>query len=374
MDVVELEPSGSRTLEGPEDDLPLAVRRGRRLNCQFPQCFRDMLPEPPMPLPPPNDAYPQSVTTIPSFQEASVQGHVPPSQCEEHITQMNTFNLFHVYDNDAIPVHDPEDQSSNLGDSPLHRVNMVQGFDPENPFHPYPNENLWCLGDWYWNQGMQKSGKSFTNLLNIIGSTDFQPEDMLCTNWAAIDHELDSQKAPEQQDLGEWMDDGWECRNIIISVPFSHRCENPGPKDYTILGFYWCSLISIIQEQLINPIRCSRFRFEPYSLRWQPPHRTCSIKVHGELFTSQVFIETHLKLQDSPPEADCSLPQRIVTLMFWSDMTQLTLFGEAKLWPLYMYFGNKSKYDCAQPISHLCAHVAYFQMVSIFVHSYDMNS
>ena len=333
-----------------------------------------MLLEPPIPLPPPNNAYPQLVATIPSLQEASVQGHIPPSWHEEHITQMNTFNLLCVYDNDTIPVHDPEDQSSDLGDSPLHKVNMVQGFDPENPFHPYLNKNLWHLGDWYWNQGMQKSKKSFTNLLNIIGSTDFKPEDVSHTNWAAIDCKLDSQKASEQQDSAGWMDNGWECRNIIIYVPFSCCCENPGPKDYTILRFYQHSLISVIREQLIDPICCSHFHFEPYSLWWQPPHRTCSIEVHGELFTSQVFIEAHQKLQDSPPEANCSLPWCIVTLMFWSDTMQLTSFGEAKLWPLYMYFRNKSKYDCAQPTLHHCAHVTYFQMVSIFVHSYNINS
>ena len=126
------------------------------------------------------------------------------------MTQMNTFNLFHVYDNNAIPVHDPEDQSSDLGNSALHMVNVVQGFNLENPFHPYLNENSWHLGDWYWNQGMQKSKKSFTNLLDIIRSTDFQPEDVSHTNWAAIDHKLDSQKAPEWQDLAEWMDDGRE--------------------------------------------------------------------------------------------------------------------------------------------------------------------
>ncbi|KAI9464845.1 hypothetical protein HD554DRAFT_2026220, partial [Boletus coccyginus] len=75
---------------------------------------------------------------------------------------------------------------------------------------------------------------------------DFHPEDMSCTNWTAIDHELGGQRALEWQDLAEWMNNDWKCRNIIISVPFSHRCENPGPKDYTILGFYWHSLISII--------------------------------------------------------------------------------------------------------------------------------
>ena len=35
--------------------------------------------------------------------------------------------------------------------------------------------------------------------------------------------------------------------------------------------------------------------------------------------------------------------------MFWSDSTQLTQFGTAKLWPLYVFFGNESKYRRCQP-------------------------
>ncbi|KAG1857827.1 hypothetical protein F4604DRAFT_1931350 [Suillus subluteus] len=47
--------------------------------------------------------------------------------------------------------------------------------------------------------------------------------------------------------------------------------------------------------------------------------------------------------------------------MFWSDSTHLTTFGNAKLWPLYMYFGNESKYHCCKPTCNLSNHVAYFQ-------------
>ena len=59
-----------------------------------------------------------------------------------------------------------------------------------NPFHPYPNETSWRLGDWYWNQGAQKSKDSFKKLVEIITSTDFCPEDLYRTNWAAIDCQL----------------------------------------------------------------------------------------------------------------------------------------------------------------------------------------
>jgi hypothetical protein len=51
--------------------------------------------------------------------------------------------------------------------------------------------------------------------------------------------------------------------------------------------------------------------------------------------------------------------------MFWSDATQLANFGDAKLWPLYMFFGNESKYQRGKPSSNRCEHVAYFESVRL---------
>jgi hypothetical protein len=45
--------------------------------------------------------------------------------------------------------------------------------------------------------------------------------------------------------------------------------------------------------------------------------------------------------------------------MFWSDATHLANFGTAKLWPIYMFLGNLSKYIRAEPTSNACHHVAY---------------
>ncbi|KIK10501.1 hypothetical protein PISMIDRAFT_72296, partial [Pisolithus microcarpus 441] len=105
------------------------------------------------------------------------------------------------------------------------------------------------------------------------------------------------------------------------------------------------------------------FHFVPYELQWQPTHKDRDMKVYGELFTSTAFLEAHQELQDSPPTLGCSLPRVVAVLMFWSDSTQLTQFGSAKLWPLYVFFGNKSKYRRCQPSNHSCSHTAYFQVL-----------
>jgi hypothetical protein len=137
-----------------------------------------------------------------------------------------------------------------------------------------------------------------------------------------------------------------------------------GLRNYTITNFYRRSLLLIIRDKLSDPLHCRSFRLEPYLLRWKCSYVADDIGVYGELFCSEAFFTAHCELQDTPPEStSCTLPRRIVALMLWSDATHLTSFGNAKLWPLYVYFGNESKYRQCSPTANLCSHVAYFQTV-----------
>ncbi|KIK31843.1 hypothetical protein CY34DRAFT_61428, partial [Suillus luteus UH-Slu-Lm8-n1] len=103
------------------------------------------------------------------------------------------------------------------------------------------------------------------------------------------------------------------------------------------------------------------FHYEPYKLCWNPPHLDGEVPIYGDLFTSPVFHDAHAKLQNMAGEPGCDLPRVVAGLMFWSDATQLTSFGNAKLWPTYMYFGNESKYRRCKPSCNLSNHVAYFE-------------
>lgn len=51
--------------------------------------------------------------------------------------------------------------------------------------------------------------------------------------------------------------------------------------------------------------------------------------------------------------------------MFWSDSTHLAEFGQAKLWPIYMAFGNQSKYERAKPGNRALLHLAYLPSVRV---------
>ena len=194
-------------------------------------------------------------------------------------------------------------------------------------------------------------------MIKIVGNPNFRPEHVNGTCWDFINTQL--QAGAEETGPGA----GWTKTAITIKVPFHNQTPKPGVYDYHVGDMYHRTLISVIREKLANAQHDELFHYQPYNLFWQHKESPTPINVYGELYTSEAFLEAHRNLQQSPPEPGCDRERVVVALMFWSDATQLTSFGNAKLWPCYMFFGNESKYRRCKPSCCLCNHVAYFNHV-----------
>jgi Plavaka transposase len=339
----------------------------RRQNRQLPLRFRDDVPQPPPSL---SLAHLQQTAPIPSNsrpseppQSSSITARIGSHVRRIFRTPGNIFGLSRQYEATDLPSYDPEEHTSSQDLSNIHVSANASEFEG---FYPYPNGTAFALGDWFWNGGAQKSQSSFNKLMDIIGDPQFQPADVQNVNWAQINKELGT-----DDDDKEWLDDdaGWTRTPVTISVPYQSRRGIPseagaGPQNFTIDDFYHRSLVSIIREKISGLTDGHQFHFEPYKLIWQRNPNVDPVQVQGELYTSPTFMSAHRELQDLPGEPGCDLPRVVAALMFWSDATQLTSFGNAKLWPLYAFFGNNSKYHQCKPSCHLCEHVAYFQTVS----------
>ena len=377
--------------------MPLAERRTRRPRV-LPKCFRDDIPQPLVQIPPsvdlsnlPIEARPacEQYVTINDIAPTTTSGPEQPAsssimRCFR--TPRNVFRLLREYLSPSPPSHDPEelvdfpDLCDGHGESDAFnsQPNISETIEvtpstssPKASFGPYPNQSSFLLGEWYWNGGRQKSLKEFRSLLDIIGSPEFRPEDIHNTKWHAIDTQLgmndfDGAHSPGTDNEFEWLDDaGWRKSPITISVPFHKRAKDPGAKDFFVGFLHYRSLTAVIKEKLSNPDDTQFFHYEPFKLLWQR-HLAAGqeVRVHGELYTSPAFLEAHRDLQASPNEPGCDLQKVVVALMFLSDVTHLTQFGTAKLWPCYLMFGNDSKYRRCKPTCNLCHHIAYFQAVS----------
>ncbi|KIM83849.1 hypothetical protein PILCRDRAFT_68884 [Piloderma croceum F 1598] len=196
--------------------------------------------------------------------------------------------------------------------------------------------------------------------MNILGDPEFKLEDIHDVNWGQVNDLLATDKE------GEWVDNdtGWVHTPVTISVLYQPCCGVPsnsqaGPRNYVVDNFYYRSLVSVIHEKIsgMNAANHHLFHMEPYEMLWQTENHQQPVCVQGELYTLPSFVDAYQKLQDSPPEPGCNLLRAIIALMFWFDVTPLTSFGNAKLWPLYLFFGNKSKYRRCKPLCHLCEHL-----------------
>ena len=150
----------------------------------------------------------------------------------------------------------------------------------------------------------------------------------------------------------------------IIEVPDGrpHVPPNDPLPTYRVPGLHYRSLVEVIKTAW-QDASASAFHFHPFKQFWKRSEEDVE-RVHDEIYSSDAFLRAHEELQQSAPEADCTLEQVVCALMFWSDSTHLASFGDASLWPLYLFFGNQSKYVRGRPSSGACHHIAYIPKVA----------
>ncbi|KAF9778157.1 hypothetical protein BJ322DRAFT_1175294, partial [Thelephora terrestris] len=159
--------------------------------------------------------------------------------------------------------------------------------------------------------------------------------------------------------------DGWKEADIDIPVPcVGHKQKEADAPVFTVKGLLYRDLVQVITEQLKDPETFKEMYLQPFSEHWKPTGDDTPVRVYGEVYSSDAMLDAQHglfeKLQDVPrprPEAF------LVALMLASDSTFLTQFSQASMWPVYMFFGNTSKYTRCSPSSLSTHHVAYLPKI-----------
>ncbi|KAJ3542953.1 hypothetical protein NMY22_g3318 [Coprinellus aureogranulatus] len=296
-------------------------------------------------------------------------------------TEKNEYGLYKTYWTTEDRPHDPDLYISDLDlkddeDSPLD-VSAQFPMEVVNRYHPFPNWSSYMLGEWYWDDRSGKSRDSFQQLVNIITDPDFKTNDIRRTNWNKVNDTLASSGGADAADRGnQWIDDGssWISLPVTIKVPFNSTSTNPGSQAYTVQGFRYRPLIPAILAKLRDPGASDHFHIVPSELHWQPSEKGAQVRVYSDLYHSDAFLEAYRDIQLLPPEPDQDeLPRCVVALMFSSDETMLTSFGNVKLWPVYMAFGNEPKSRRGSVSLKLFEEMAYFQSVPDAFHDWYLS-
>jgi len=308
---------------------------------------------------------PECVQGEPDTSRSPFQQLPTPCQASQIIKSVhNTFGLCQQYCATQFPDHDPGKHiiSNDLIDTLLN----IPSTPLAKNYSPYPNQSSFLLGEWYWNDGEKKSQSSFQNLLKIVGHLDLCLEDVARQLWSCIDFQLSREGCEISSDGDGWenVEQGgghWIKTSIKINISFHKQMLHPEQKEISTGILHHHKLTSVIREKIIWSF--IHLHLEPYEIFWQPSDAAEPVRVHGELYTSEAFLEAHCELQDSPREPGCNLPQVVLGLIFASDSTQLTAFSNTQLWPVYLVIGNESKDRRSKPSCHPFEHIAYLEKV-----------
>ncbi|KJA18101.1 hypothetical protein HYPSUDRAFT_122231, partial [Hypholoma sublateritium FD-334 SS-4] len=228
----------NRAPEIPES-LSLAERRPRRENRQRPLRYRTVQPAPPASLPPADEQVrPPNIFTSPASAVLTPARRILKSPS-------NVFGIFRQYFSTHFPKHDPDSnaQAADLSDVATDRSESDLG--PSSLFQPYPNQNAFLLGEWYWSNGIQKTKDSFQKLVNIVSSGSFNAADVRNIVWNSIHKRLGEPADPEDM-WQEEPDASWKETLIALSIPFDRNTPNPGLHLYTFPPFRHRSIVSVL--------------------------------------------------------------------------------------------------------------------------------
>ncbi|KAJ7085928.1 hypothetical protein C8R44DRAFT_651073 [Mycena epipterygia] len=323
---------------------------------------------------------PAPITEDPFDSDATPPPTVSAYVWEGVKTVKNSFGLYREYP--SIPTHNPEKHANStalsnipppvgLADSIDTRLapttsSMAPASTAESAssFSPFKNSSIFGLMNWMWTGSAMKSIAEMDKLVSFLKSDQFTKEDLDGFNVAAettkFDDFLDGKK-PLGFDVN-----GWREVSVDIQVPDGkkHTSFDDIPV-FSVPGLHFRPLTEVVKGVLQD--QSSRFfHYTPFKHFWEPTGAAGPERVYDEIYSSDAFIAVHHKIQNQPAEPGCTLERVVLALMFWSDSTHLANFGTASLWPLYLFFGNQSKWVRGKPRAGACHHVAYMPKVRAF--------
>ena len=326
-------PSSSSQQPSPQ----FARAGGPKRNYRLPARYEDVNPEPLRPL----AEVEQPISPLPRLR---LTAHNPLR------TATNSFGLLREY-----LYRLSFDPDYFVPDEDLHRVGGTNPMFvlPTSPSPVHRNESVEMLMNWKDSGASTKSDAEVNRLVkDVLLDPNFKFEDLQGFNVARENQRSD---AAEKKSA---FFDSFQTAEINIEVPSGTSGIPPGT--FSVPGLVYRKLTAVIQAAFSSSL-ASHFHFLPFKLYHRSPSGE-EERVFSEVYNSDVFIEEHDNVQRAPlppDQTDCKLEKVLVALMVWSDSTHLANFGTAKLWPIYLLFGNVSKYIHGQPNSGACQHVAY---------------
>jgi hypothetical protein len=230
-------------------------------------------------------------------------------------------------------------------------------------YRPFSNATTFRLLGWFHGPSSSKSLADLDRLVNsVILSEDFDADDLQGFSAAREMARLDGHSSSR---LPFSASDGWREGSVTINVPnakHEYASESAAP-EFKVKGIYYRPLLEIIKSVCEGPTS-RNFHWVPHKLfhTSQGEH----VRAYTDIFNSNAMLEEDARIRALPRDPEDGPETELATLaiLLWSDSTHLANFGTASLWPIYLFFGNTSKYIRGKPTAFPAQHLAYIPSVS----------
>ena len=162
--------------------------------------------------------------------------------------------------------------------------------------------------------------------------------------------------------------DGWHWRRLNICLHIEgtmFQSEEDAPILQSHYLFY-CHIVDAIRSVCTSK-SAESFHLTPYTMHWIPnPNSPDKSKhIYSEAFTSDAMIHAQADIDNLPQLAGDTREHVAFGIMLASDLAQLTNFGTASVWPIYLMFANQPKQERVKPSCHTVHHIVYVPSVSL---------
>ncbi|KAG2359099.1 hypothetical protein BDR07DRAFT_1293145, partial [Suillus spraguei] len=254
-------------------------------------------------------------------------------------TTFNSYGLCQLYPRQ--PSFEPDRFVSSLLLARTSPTVTDESDPPPNVFappYPFPNMTVYCLISWMNSGSNLVSEIKVLHLVkDVLLAQDFDPQHLENFSVRQSLQKLDSNENGQEITFP----DDWIQNSVTIDIPM--KSKEDGPQPYTIPGFYYRPLVEAIRTAFADA-QARAFHFLHFKRLWKDPLDGHEEWIFDELYTSDAWLEAQDDLHKLPRQSGCSLECVIAGLMLFLDATHLANFGTVKAWPLYMYFGNLTKY------------------------------
>jgi hypothetical protein len=229
--------------------------------------------------------------------------------------------------------------------------------------HPFKNDSVFELLKALHLNPSSKTTDGMDAIGRLISSGKVKADELTGFRARTELQRLDSFAAKSMIAGGPWKTGSVKVkmpRMRASKQPFSAEADAP---DFEITGVHYRSLVDIITSK-IQEAPSNSFLHTPFTEWWCPPGGATPTRIYGEAYSSDVAIKLFEEIKDIPPPPNHpDVENALVLLTLGSDATHLASFGTASLWPVYVFFGNQSKYNASKPSECAAYHLAYMPKV-----------